>query len=192
MTKVDFFGHWFYFFLFVGMLLLQTKDYRGWAFRFAGELGWIGIGFVMGMSSIWAWGFAFLAVDVLGYFKWQKEQQELADLEREQEEWTKFGAESLDEIFPEDFTPDCTATEHQSFCREYVKQEFEKVKANGKDKTKQRKSEGKKMAAARRRTTNGKVRVGRGRRSKPTNGKRRGGSNDEPSRKKSVPRKRGM
>lgn len=75
MSKVDWFGHWFYFFLFVGMLLIQAKDFRGWLFRFAGEVGWIGIGFIMGMTSIWAWGFAFLAVDVMGYLKWKKEHR---------------------------------------------------------------------------------------------------------------------
>ena len=135
MTKADFFGHFFYFFLFIGMMLIQAKDYRGWAFRFTGEAGWIGIGLVMGMSSIWLWGFAFLTVDVLGYFKWQKEQQELADLEREQAEWTESARGYLDEVFPEDFSPDCTYEQHQPYCREY-----KKVKTNGKRKTPLRKS----------------------------------------------------
>lgn len=75
MSKIDFFGHFFYAALFMGMLLLQSKDYRGWAFRFAGEVGWIGLGFVMGMSSVWAWGFIFLVVDTMGFLKWQKEEQ---------------------------------------------------------------------------------------------------------------------
>ena len=177
MTKVDFFGHWFYFFLFIGMMLLQSKDYRGWAFRFAGEVGWIGIGLLMGMSSIWLWGFAFMVVDVLGYLKWQKEQEELADLEREQEEWVGAANAYLNETFPEE-DPGL----------EYVKRLKEKT--NGKDKTPKREAKGKKVAAKRSRPNNGKVRAGRGRRSKPANGKRRSRSNDESSRKKSVPRKR--
>ena len=163
MTKVDFFGHWFYFFLFIGMLLLQSKDYRGWAFRFAGEVGWIGIGLVMGMSSIWLWGFAFMVVDVLGYLKWQKEQEELADLEREQAEWVESAAAYVPSYFEEeDFGPDCTYEEHQPFCRQYK----EKVKANGKDKDKQRKGKRKKVAASRKRSSKKSVRPTRRRRSK--------------------------
>lgn len=89
MSKADFFGHWFYFFLFIGMMLLQAKDYRGWAFRFTGEAGWIGIGLIMGMSSIWAWGFAFLAVDLLGYLKWQKEHQKTVATKRKRKTVSK-------------------------------------------------------------------------------------------------------
>ena len=178
MTKVDFFGHWFYFFLFMGMLLLQAKDYRGWAFRFAGEVGWIGIGLVIGMSSVWLWGFAFLVVDVLGYFKWQKEQEELADLEREQTEWVESAGAYVPSIFEDEFSVDYDPG------YEYVKDI-----ANGKDKTAKRESEGPQVAARSRKATNRKVRPARGRRSKPANGKRRSGSNDEPRSKKSVPRK---
>lgn len=82
MTKVDFFGHFFYASLFLGMLLLSAKDFRGWAFRFAGEVGWIGIGLVMGMSSIVVWGLAFMVVDVLGYLQWKAEHETLAMEER--------------------------------------------------------------------------------------------------------------
>lgn len=167
MTKVDFFGHWFYFFLFTGMLLLQAKDYRGWAFRFAGEVGWIGIGLVMGMSSIWAWGFAFLAVDVLGYLKWQKEEQELAALEQEQTEWTASASAYLDEVFPEVGGPDCTGTTHQPHCRDYVAPI--KVKKNVKAKRNtapKRQSQRKKVATKRSRPTNRKVQPRRGRSSK--------------------------
>lgn len=170
MTKVDFFGHWFYFFLFIGMLLLQSKDYRGWAFRFAGEVGWIGIGFMLGMSSVWAWGFVFMAVDVLGYFKWQKEQEELA--------WVESANEYLGEVFPEEEIKwSGTVSE-------------EKVETNGTNKTSQRKAKGKKVSARNSKADNRKIQPRRGRRSKPSNGKRRGGSNDEPSSKTSVPRKR--
>ena len=191
MTKVDFFGHWFYFFLFVGMLLLQAKDYRGWAFRFAGELGWIGIGFVMGMSSIWLWGFAFLAVDVLGYFKWQKEQHELADLEREQAEWTASANEYLNEVFPEDPGYEYVKRQAQqakteesiiaqgaiagrrvwSLPGDPIVYEPEKVKKNVKRKAKRnstpkRKGQGKKVATKRSRPANRKVQPRRGRSSK--------------------------
>ena len=149
MSKVDFFGHAFYFFLFLGMLLLQAKDYRGWAFRFAGELGWIGIGFYLGMSSIWAWGFAFMAVDVLGYFKWQKEQEELASLE-----WA-YAATDLTPLILEEEDPGY----------EYVKLQAE-VKKNGKNKTVKRKSKRARVAKRNSKTTNRKVRSARRRSSK--------------------------
>ena len=147
MSKVDFFGHWFYFFLFIGMLLLQSKDYRGWAFRFAGEVGWIGIGLVIGMSSVWLWGFAFLVVDVLGYFKWQKEQEELADFEREQEEWLGSAGAAL-------------AAVETDLGFEYVK-----GIVDGEDKTSISESEGPRVAKERGKADNRKVRA-TGRRSR--------------------------
>ena len=125
MTKADYFGHWAYFFLFVGMLLLQAKDYRGWAFRFAGEVGWIAIGFVLGLSSVVLWGFAFMAVDVLGYLKWQKEQEELA-LEETEDPGLEYVkrlkvVDDLDALMSEIGGPDCTKEKHQPFCRVYQK-----------------------------------------------------------------------
>ena len=172
MSKIDWFGHWFYFFLFIGMLLLQAKDYRGWAFRFAGEIGWIGIGFYLGMSSIWLWGFAFMAVDVLGYFKWQKEQEELA--------WVENSEEYLGETFPEEdpgleyikrLQADHDRIEKEQF--EYwatkfgaLKEETKKVKANGKNKNKQRQGQRTRVAKANRKTTNRKIRPARRRSSK--------------------------
>lgn len=86
MSELDFFGHWFYFFLFLGNMLISAKDYRGWAFRFAGEVGWIGIGAILGMTSIVLWGMAFMAWDIFSFLKWKKEHvedkpEELAALE---------------------------------------------------------------------------------------------------------------
>ena len=171
MSKVDFFGHWFYFFLFIGMLLLQSKDYRGWAFRFAGEVGWIGIGLVIGMSSVWLWGFAFLVVDVLGYFKWQKEQEELAAFEREQAEWLEAGAAAV--ALTEDpgleyvkrLQADHDRIEAEQFYYWSTKFDALKEKTDGKNKDKQRKSKRARVAKTNRKPANRKVRA-TGRRSR--------------------------
>lgn len=75
MTQLDYFGHWGYAFLALGMLYLSMKDKAGWAFRFFGEGIWVILGFWMGMTSIWMWGLIFMAVDVYGYQKWQLEHR---------------------------------------------------------------------------------------------------------------------
>jgi hypothetical protein len=178
MNKVDFFGHWFYASLFLGMLLLSAKDYRGWAFRFAGEVGWIGIGLVIGMSSIVIWGFAFMAVDVWGYLAWQQEQETQAMEER---------LEDLEDFWPEVGGPDCDGKIHVPGCRHYkpiengtytmttnevivydpARTTVKKVKKNVKRKATakrnppvKRKAERKKVAAKRSRPANRKVRAG--------------------------------
>lgn len=122
MSKVDFFGHFFYFFLFLGMLLIQYKDYRGWAFRFAGEAGWIVIGLVMGMSSIWAWGFVFLTVDALGFLKWQKEHREPEEVDHEQFVLDYIRAQQKeDDFWSDNEGPDCSSDKHIEGCREFEK-----------------------------------------------------------------------
>lgn len=72
MTPLDLQGHLAYFFIFLGMLLISQKMQVGWFLRFLGEASWTMIGFEMGMSSIWAWGMVFMAVDVYGYWKWRR------------------------------------------------------------------------------------------------------------------------
>jgi hypothetical protein len=63
----DHVGHVGYVLLAVGMWSLASGRARlGWPFRFAGELVWVGIGFWLGMSSIWAWGLLFLCIDLKG------------------------------------------------------------------------------------------------------------------------------
>ena len=110
MTKLDFFGHWAYFFIFMGMMLLSERDHRGWVFRFAGEIGWICIGMLMGMTSIVAWGFAFLVVDGLGYLKWREEDR-LSEL--------GFPSELSDDFWPDVEGPDCEPGNHLPECREF-------------------------------------------------------------------------
>lgn len=182
MTKVDFFGHFFYFFLFLGMLLIQYKDYRGWAFRFAGEAGWIGIGLIMGMSSIWAWGFAFMVVDVLGFLKWQKEDEirelmkaPLDDLYADVANEWELNVNSPNPEFRywsgtvKNDTP--TFTEEKKDAkplRRRVRKQATKQVGKAKAKAKRnpapkRKSQGKKVATRSSKATNRKVRPARGR-----------------------------
>lgn len=77
---IDFFladlaGHAGYALIAAGIIALGKKQKWGWISRFFGEAIWIGIGFYMGMSSMWAWGFVFLAIDGYGYWQWRKDEQ---------------------------------------------------------------------------------------------------------------------
>jgi len=74
MTEYDVAGHLYYILIFIGMLLIAAKERLGWFFRFMGELGWIGLGFQMGMTSIWAWGIVFAAIDAYAFWKWSKSE----------------------------------------------------------------------------------------------------------------------
>jgi hypothetical protein len=70
---LDFFGHIGYFFLMIGQICITRKHIYGWIFRFCGELTWVIIGLIMGMTSIYIWGVAFMIIDVIGFFKWKRE-----------------------------------------------------------------------------------------------------------------------
>jgi hypothetical protein len=93
MSELDFFGHWFYFFIAVGMWFLHAKDKRGWLIRLAGELGWVGLGLAMGMSSIVFWGLVFMYIDLKGYSTWLEEEKclELAEARQVGIRYGKFG-----------------------------------------------------------------------------------------------------
>ena len=70
---LDLLGHTFYACLAFGMFLLAKKSRWGWVFRFVGEAGWIGIGVVLEMSSIWIWGILFLCMECYGFWSWSKQ-----------------------------------------------------------------------------------------------------------------------
>lgn len=72
METVDILGHIAYIFILVGMILLTQKYAFGFAFRFLGELGWVLIGFYLGLSSIWFWGILFMVTDSYGFWNWNK------------------------------------------------------------------------------------------------------------------------
>lgn len=75
MTTPDLFGHLFYAFLFVGMILLAKQSAWGWIFRFVGELGWFFVGIALGLTSVIFWDFVFLLCEVYGYLQWRTKKQ---------------------------------------------------------------------------------------------------------------------
>ena len=70
----DIAGHFGYFFIVVGMWLLTQKSYWGFAFRLVGETIWAVVGLCIGLTSIWAWGGVFMALDIRGIIKWRRER----------------------------------------------------------------------------------------------------------------------
>ena len=72
MSFTDVYGHIGYLYIALGMWLLSKKDIVGWIYRFLGELIWIIIGFHIQMTSIWLWGIVFMVIDLTGFFKWRK------------------------------------------------------------------------------------------------------------------------
>ena len=166
MTPIDYFGHWGYAFIGLGLYYLGLGDKVGWLFRLFGELVWIILGIWMGMSSIWLWGIIFLAVDIRGYFAWKK--NEAAQIEA--------GVDFVMSDFGDDtwIDPIPLTTEEQA----QVTAAIEEVNNGSKEKKKRnknvkRKSQRAAVATERRSTSKRKVRTaGRGHR-KSANGKRR-------------------
>jgi hypothetical protein len=72
---LDVLGHISYSFIALGMLLLAKKSILGWISRFIGEAGWLLIGFVLEMSSIWSWGLLFLCIEIFGFWSWWKDRE---------------------------------------------------------------------------------------------------------------------
>lgn len=70
MNIPDILGHTFYFFIFLGMLSISRKEISGWWLRIAGNLGWIGLGLKLEMSSIYLWGLIFVFIDFVGLIGW--------------------------------------------------------------------------------------------------------------------------
>lgn len=70
---LDALGHLGYVCIAVGLVLLALRIRQGFLARFAGEIIWTGIGLDLGMTSIWAWGFVFCAIDLYGWFSWKEE-----------------------------------------------------------------------------------------------------------------------
>jgi hypothetical protein len=67
---IDTLGHIFYAILLAGMVCLAAGWRIGWWFRIIGELGWVGLGLALGLSSIVIWGLIFVAIDLYGNYKW--------------------------------------------------------------------------------------------------------------------------
>ena len=76
MNEIDFFGYWGYFFIFAGLYYIGAKEPAGWFMRLFGETIWIILGFILGVSSIWVGGLAFVALDFYNLQKWKMEQED--------------------------------------------------------------------------------------------------------------------
>ena len=68
----DFFGHIGYVFILAGMLALARQHISGWILRLVGEGIWTGIGFSMGMTSMWSWGIVFMCIDSYAFYHWRR------------------------------------------------------------------------------------------------------------------------
>jgi len=71
---IDVYGHIFYAFLLAGMICIAFGLRVGWWLRVIGELGWVGLGFVLGLSSIVVWGLLFIAIDLVGAYRWATDE----------------------------------------------------------------------------------------------------------------------
>ena len=76
---VDVLGHIGYFSIAVGMYLVTLKNLWGFAFRFVGEVIWLVIGLLLGMSSLLIWGVIFMGIDIYGFVKWRRENAEASE-----------------------------------------------------------------------------------------------------------------
>ena len=72
---IDILGHLFYAFIFLGLLLLNTKNKWGWICRIIGEIGWLCLGFELELTSLVFWGVLFVLLDIRGFIKWHKEKE---------------------------------------------------------------------------------------------------------------------
>lgn len=160
MNELDWFGHWFYAFIAMGMLYLSQKDKWGWVLRIMGEAGWIWIGVLAGWSSIYMWGTLFLLIDIKGFLDWRKADklEKTRELVEEMANWQMAGWDGWQVVEKELDKP------------------YEPVVFEDLDETKQREEQGKGVAEKRSRSRKKKVRSTRGRRSKSPNGVGRSGS----------------
>ena len=73
---IDMLGHIGYLSIAVGMYLVTLKNSWGFAFRFFGEVVWLVIGLLLGMSSLLIWGVIFMGIDIYGFVKWRRENED--------------------------------------------------------------------------------------------------------------------
>lgn len=70
---IDALGHVCYAVILVGQLMVARHVVQGWLIRIAGTLGWIVLGLLLGLTSIWVWCSLFIVVDIIGYLRWKKD-----------------------------------------------------------------------------------------------------------------------
>lgn len=71
-TFADLLGHVGYASLVFGTILVARKNHLGWPFRAFGELLWVIVGFLTGLTSAWIWGAVFICIDAHGFLKWRR------------------------------------------------------------------------------------------------------------------------
>lgn len=71
----DLAGHVGYIFIALGLWQLTKKKQIGWLYRFIGETIWVILGFVLNLTSIWAWGIIFMLIDLKGFYADQDKQR---------------------------------------------------------------------------------------------------------------------
>jgi len=69
---IDLAGHVFYAMIGLGLVCLALKKTVGWPLRLAGEAGWLVLGILLGLTSIWIWGILFCVMDLVGWWKWRQ------------------------------------------------------------------------------------------------------------------------
>lgn len=67
----DILGHIFYVILLCGVILLSRKKRIGWLVCIVAQIGWLALGVVMEITSIWAWSGVFVVWDGYGYWNWK-------------------------------------------------------------------------------------------------------------------------
>jgi len=70
-SNPDVYGHVFYMTIFAGTRLIATHNKLGWVLRVLGDIGWIGLGYYLGLTSIMFWSSIFALNDGYGYYKWK-------------------------------------------------------------------------------------------------------------------------
>lgn len=85
----DTYGHLFYISILVGTILLTKKNKYGWLTRVVGDIGWVVVGYFIGMNSIILWSSVFALNDLRGYLLWKWSENEDGKLQGQGKKFTK-------------------------------------------------------------------------------------------------------